>query len=569
MRASPAAASAARAHARPRAHRASGRRDGFRTAPVTRRASSSGDDELDTRSAAVVDMFERAATPIGELERAQAALAAVKAMTNSTLARDDGRASAASGSGGAKSAGAVGKAISSSAAGSAPTAATSASAGTSKSASEKKPKPKADTFNPGSDFWTWTPPEDVTKSSSPASAPVPKLQRQTSKNVADAVAFAERVPEASLQLKFQSEEDLPTALSMDFESELAMETVGATETSPLSETPTVELEESATAVRELGADGATQGTLENGARWWRESGEEELEGGKLCKWTLVRGASADGSVEWEEKWWTTSDAFNYREMGAIKSGRDGKGNVWQESWREQMTHDTTSGFSNASKHIVRDANKWGKQADGTEWHEVWDENYWGDGQVKRTCTKKGAVGDGVTPEDGHGNRWTHKWGEEWDGRGGCVKWTDTFADRDVSEGGGPGRAWGEKWEERWGDYAHNGSAGNRTGSTWNDRDGYKFEKTWGEEHWHDGRVHKWGGTTDGSDGWDVWEDSAGWWERAPSFGWDEAVSHSPQLLSVPLRSRAPSTGKNKPTIGRAPGRTIKPPPGSKLQNPDQ
>ena len=114
-----------------------------------------------------------------------------------------------------------------------------------------------------------------------------------------------------------------------------------------------------------------------------------------------------------------------------------------------------------------------------------------------------------------------------------------------------------------GDTLTTGSAGGiATGSTWDDRDGHKFEKTWGEEHWHDGRVHKWGATTDGSDGWDTWEDSAGWWERAPSFGWDEAVSHSPQLLNVPLRPRGTGVepGKKK-SIGRAPGRTIKPPPG--------
>ena len=522
------------------------------------------ENEFASRGAAVVDMFERASTVIGEIERANAAMAAIKAMRDVGM-KAQGEANGRGVTGrmanaATPNAGGVGGTV-------ADVERHDHGGSRSREKESRGGKPKAETFNPGSDFWTWTPPEEKEKASGgkTTAAPTPELKRRTAKNVADAVAFAERAPEASLQLKFQSEEDAPKALAIDFESDLVTATA---EASPMSDTPTVELEESATAVRELGADGATQGTLDNGSRWWRESGEEELEGGKLCKWTLVRGASADGSVEWEEKWWTTSDAFNYREMGAIKSGRDGKGNVWQESWREQMTHDTTTGFSNASKHIVRDANKWGKQADGTEWHEVWDENYWGDGQVKRTCTKKGAVGDGVVPDDGHGNRWTHKWGEEWDGKGGCVKWTDTFADRDVSEGGGSGRAWGEKWEERWGGYAHNGSAGNRSGSTWNDRDGYKFEKTWGEEHWHDGRVHKWGDTTNGSDKWDVWEDSAGWWERAPSFGWAEAVSHSPQLLAVPLRSRAPPTGKDKPTIGRAPGRTIKPPPGSKLQNPD-
>ena len=37
-------------------------------------------------------------------------------------------------------------------------------------------------------------------------------------------------------------------------------------------------------------------------------------------WTVIRGASADGAVEWEEKFWETSDAFTYRELGAVKSG---------------------------------------------------------------------------------------------------------------------------------------------------------------------------------------------------------------------------------------------------------
>ena len=545
-----------------------------RGARARARAVTRAAEEDDARSARVVDLFEAAATPMGAAARAEAAMAAVRAMTSvRETATSKTEAVTTGGGEGATSGSASGSAprstgtttgASGAADGAVMKGGRSANDSGLKNTAKKASKPKAETFNPGSDFWTWTPPE-AAGSDKVAAAAAPKLQRQTETRVSAAVAVAERAPEASLQLKFQSDVETPSELKLEFESDVVL----AKEPAPLSDTPTVELEETATAVRELGADGETEGTLENGSRWWRESGEEELEGGKLCRWTLVRGASADGSVEWEEKWWETSDAFNYRELGAIKSGRDAKGNVWQESWREQVTHDTTTGFSNASKHIMREANKWGAQADGAEWHEVWDENYWGDGQVKRTCTKKGAIANGATPDDGHGNRWTHKWGEEWDGHGGCVKWTDSFADRDQSEDGGSGRAGGEKWEDRWGGYAHNGSAGNRNGSTWDDRDGHKFEKTWGEEHWHDGRVHKWGATTDGSDGWDTWEDSAGWWERAPSFGWDEAVSHSPQLLNVPLRPRGTGVepGKKK-SIGRAPGRTIKPPPGSRLHNPD-
>ena len=80
------------------------------------------------------------------------------------------------------------------------------------------------------------------------------------------------------------------------------------------------------AVRELGAaDGEKEGTLSSGARWWREEGREHLEDGKVMTWTVIRGASADGAVEWEEKFWETSDAFTYRELGAVKSGRDSLG----------------------------------------------------------------------------------------------------------------------------------------------------------------------------------------------------------------------------------------------------
>jgi hypothetical protein len=43
--------------------------------------------------------------------------------------------------------------------------------------------------------------------------------------------------------------------------------------------------------------------------------------------------------------------------------------------------------------------------------------------------------------------------------------------------------------------------------------------------WDDGRVHKYGQSTDGGEHWDVWDDTDGTesvWEHAPSFGWEEA-----------------------------------------------
>jgi len=124
-----------------------------------------------------------------------------------------------------------------------------------------------------------------------------------------------------------------------------------------------------------------------------------------------------------------------------------------------------------------------------------------------------------------------------------MKTNDSWADRDVGEDGGSGRSWGERWSEKWGSYAQHGRQGEREGSTWNDRDGHKLSKDWGEEHYPDGRVRKYGHASDGSDHWDVWEDTAGWWERTPSFGWAEAVSHSPQLMSV--KPRSPESDQRK------------------------
>lgn len=113
-------------------------------------------------------------------------------------------------------------------------------------------------------------------------------------------------------------------LKFEFESDVVL----AKESASLSDTSTVELEEIVIVVCEFGVDGEIEGIFENGLRWWCELGEEEFEGGKLCRWTFVRGVFADGFVEWEEKWWEMSDVFNYWEFGVIKLGRDVKGNVW-------------------------------------------------------------------------------------------------------------------------------------------------------------------------------------------------------------------------------------------------
>ena len=511
------------------------------------------------KSRNVIDLFERAQTPIGDVERAKAALNALQARTAATSVIEIGRAKKKDANddsdnrtGAMKNKGDR----------SAKTANSSSNSSSGKGRPLKNAQKRAHSINhtdddgggggsnsssdaSGTDFWSWTPPERKPSSSSSTSSsePVPKLQTQTQTRIEQAVQVAERGVPQTLNLDFQSAVQAKASkeLPLQFESE----TVKASEANEVEQDQRAPTEaEFATAVRELGADGETYGELSDGTRWWREAGTSELENGRICDWTLVRGQSADGSVEWEEKWWSTADSFDYKELGAIKSGRDGNGNVWQESWSEISSSDVSRGFfTDASKKIERQANKWGANASGAEWHEDWREAYWGDGVVDRECFKKSCVGKNEIPEDGHASRWNHNWKEKWDGRGGCMKTNDSWADRDVGEDGGSGRSWGERWSEKWGSYAQHGRQGEREGSTWNDRDGHKLSKDWGEEHYPDGRVRKYGHASDGSDHWDVWEDTAGWWERTPSFGWAEAVSHSPQLMSV--KPRSPESDQRK------------------------
>ena len=418
-----------------------------------------------------------------------------------------------------------------------------------------------------SNFWDWSPPEQEGGSlGSPYyTPPEPRRQKapEYTRRVEAAVTTMERVPEQTLDLAYQSEGNVvevavetsevstasPIVANLTFQSEVAgsMEVEQLTEAAApkqpakVERAPAVEasLEDALTsAVRELGAeDGAKEGTLGNGARWWREEGKEALEDGKVMSWTVIRGTSADGAVEWEEKFWETSDAYTYRELGAVKSGRDSLGQAWQESWKEIYQHDV-----NGTPFIHREASKWSHTPKGQCWSEGWTEDYRADGSVERYCEKTGSLEDGSAPDDGHANRWTEKWGEKWDGRGSCIKWTDTWASRDHAEGGAPGapgRSWGEKWEEKWGvAYNEDGRAGARQGVTWDEIAGGHSEKTWGEEHYPDGRMHKYGNSSDGSQYWDEWQDGdGGWWEVMPSFGWHEAIGHSPYLMEVPLQPR--------------------------------
>lgn len=80
----------------------------------------------------------------------------------------------------------------------------------------------------------------------------------------------------------------------------------------------------------------SSGVNPDGSRWWKETGVERRPDGVICKWTLMRGVSADQAVEWQTKFWEAADVFGYKELGSEKSGRDAVGNVWREFWRESM-----------------------------------------------------------------------------------------------------------------------------------------------------------------------------------------------------------------------------------------
>jgi hypothetical protein len=46
-----------------------------------------------------------------------------------------------------------------------------------------------------------------------------------------------------------------------------------------------------------------------------------LQNGYWKRWQLLRGGSADGTIEWEETWWDASDYTGLKEMGAQKQGK--------------------------------------------------------------------------------------------------------------------------------------------------------------------------------------------------------------------------------------------------------
>ncbi|CAN6290777.1 unnamed protein product [Urochloa humidicola] len=263
------------------------------------------------------------------------------------------------------------------------------------------------------------------------------------------------------------------------------------------------------------------GTNEDGSTWYRESGEDLGENGFRCRWARMGGQSHDGSTEWKETWWEKSDWTGYKELGAEKSGKNAEGDSWWEKWKEVLYQDEWSNLA----RIERSAEKQAKSgAENAGWYEKWWEKYDAKGWTEKGAHKYGRLNE---------QSWWERWGEHYDGRGFVLKWTDKWAETDL------GTKWGDKWEEKF--FA---GIGSRQGETWHvSPGGERWSRTWGEEHFGNGKVHKYGKSTTG-ESWDLVVDEETYYEAEPHYGWADVVGDSTQLLSIQPLERPPGVFPN-------------------------
>jgi len=392
---------------------------------------------------------------------------------------------------------------------------------------------------PGPDFWSWTPPPDgKTAYDTPQRAevgfpkvPMPELLEKE-KLLESLTLPLERNAikmEEGLPLAFQSKAtpSLPPLQSL---LEVEKEKVGEQELQekPVFKMPELDTE-TVTAVRQgIQSSGKeTSGVYPDGSRWWQEKGTEYRANGVICNWTVRRGVSADESVEWEEKFWDAADSYDYKELGAEKSGRDSKGGVWREFWQEAMWQDSTTGLL----HMEKSADKWAKNEVGGQWHEKWREHYDASGRAEKWADKWSQVDPNTPLEPGHAHVWHERWGEEYDGKGASMKYTDKWAER--SEYGGGWTKWGDKWDERFDQQG----CGKKQGETWwEGQQGERWNRTWGEGHNGTGWVHKYGKSSSGEH-WDTHEQQDTWYERQPHYGFRECFDSSLELRRVGKKRR--------------------------------
>lgn len=198
---------------------------------------------------------------------------------------------------------------------------------------------------PGPDFWTWVPPPDDRE---PGDLLLPVKADLAPPNMIPELPEKERQAE-TLALPLQSETEgippvfqsrgMPSLPPLQSLLLVQKEKVRKQELQSESSVPVPELETDTVSGVKQGMQTAgkeTSGVHQDGTRWWQEKGTEFRANGVICNWTVIRGVSADGSVEWEEKFWEAADAYDFKELGAEKSGRDSLGGVWREFWQESM-----------------------------------------------------------------------------------------------------------------------------------------------------------------------------------------------------------------------------------------
>ncbi|CAM6100900.1 unnamed protein product [Calypogeia fissa] len=386
--------------------------------------------------------------------------------------------------------------------------------------------------SPGPEFWSWVPPENGTlqplKSGDPGPKPKPSVLEKDRTSSSLSLPFETEALEEPIDLPsmFQNRAmpslpPLQSLLEVDKEKIAGIES--ATEVQPIVRMPSIDTETASAVNQELHHSAeVSSGVHEDGSRWWQETGVEERENGVLCKWTLIRGVSGDEGTEWQEKFWEASDAFDYKELGAEKSGRDSYGRVWHEFWRESMWQDAANGL----QHMEKTADKWGKDASGGEWRERWFEHYDASGCTEKWADKWSRIDSDTPLEPGHAHTWRERWGERFDGQGSAMKYTDKWAER--KEYGDSWTKLGDKWDERFDPQGH----GVKQGETWWEGiNGEKWNRTWGEGHNGTGWVHKYGKSSSGEH-WDTHAEEPTWYERRPHFGFRECFDNSQELRKV-------------------------------------
>ncbi|KAM7279758.1 hypothetical protein ACFE04_006892 [Oxalis oulophora] len=394
---------------------------------------------------------------------------------------------------------------------------------------------KSGKTTPGPDFESWSPPSDNLNSDSFS----PLLAAKSSPTFQAPELMEKERSFDVLPLPFESEltkidqtPHLPPLQSL-MEVEKSVEV-----TTPTQETESLKEElldhdvkfstyekEAADALHKM-VDLPSEGVNPDGSRWWKVTGVEERTDNVICRWTMIRGVSADQETEWQNKYWEASNEVGFKELGSEKLGRDATGSVWREHWIESMWEE--SGLL----HMEKTADKWGKNGQGDEWQEKWFEQYDASGKTEKWAHKWCSIDPNTPVDDGHAHVWHERWGEQYDGHGGSTKYTDKWAERCEGDGW---TKWGDKWDEHFDPNAH----GVKQGETWwEGKYGERWNRTWGEGHNNSGWVHKYGQSSSG-DHWDIHAPEDTWYERFPHFGFYHCFENSVQLREVPTPSELP------------------------------